>query len=684
MAYSANGSAFRVNTQTIANQDESDSAVLSSGGFVVVWEDDSEPLGNGNIKGQLYDASAHRVGSEFVVNTQTSGNQILPAVTGFGSGLFVATWTDGSGIGDGDLASVEGQIFDATGTKIGSEFVVNTQRTSTQAFSEIAPLTTGGFVITWSDAVGPNVKAQIYAANGTKLGGELTVDTEGYDFREPAAVAGLANGGFVIAFEQGNGVPGSGSTDSIKAQFFDATGAKIGREVLANTTTPSITGTPAIAALNDGHLVICWEQDIGEIEAQLFDANGSKVGTEFQVNTKTQFGQYQPSIAALADGGFVISWSDTKELLNGQIKAQVFDAAGAKAGGEFLVSPPSSFNQVESSIAGFPSGDFLVTWTDFSATLGDTSGSSVQAQLYQFVHTTTVHWMQSVSVGPHPAGWLPAAFADFTADGTSDVLWYNAGTTDAEAWKIANGNWAGSVDIGTHPAGYQIAGTGDFNHDGTSDVLWVNPASNATDIWLLNNGGWAGSTTIGTHPAGYQVAGVGDFNQDGTSDVLWYNPATQDTDIWLVNNGHWAGSSSIGIHPAGYQVAGTGDFNHDGTSDVLWVNPATNATDIWLVNNGHWAGSTTIGTHPAGYQISGVGDFNHDGTSDVVWYNPSTNDVDVWLVQNGHWIGSVDVGAHPAGSQLMGIGDFDHNGISDVMWRDANSNSVETWLLAYS
>ena len=49
---------------------------------------------------------------------------------------------------------------------------------------------------------------------------------------------------------------------------------------------------------------------------------------------------------------------------------------------------------------------------------------------------------------------------DFNGDGTSDVLWYNATTRDAEVWKISNGQWAGSVDVGTHPAGYQPAGSG--------------------------------------------------------------------------------------------------------------------------------------------------------------------------------------------------------------------------------
>jgi Ca2+-binding RTX toxin-like protein len=295
----------------------------------------------------------------------------------------------------------------------------------------------------------------------------------------------------------------------------------------------------------------------------------------------------------------------------------------------------------------------------------------------------TVHWMASIDVGVHPAGYAISGIGDFNHDGTKDVLWYNPATRDTDIWSLSNGHWAGSSTIGVHPAGYDIAGIGDFNNDGTGDVLWYNPATRDTDIWTLNNGHWAGSTTIGVHPAGYQIAGIGDFNHDGTSDVLWFNPATNDTDIWLVSNGHWMASTTIGVHPAGYQVAGIGDFNHDGTSDVLWVNPVTNDTDIWLLNNGHWAGSTTIGVHPAGYQVVGIGDFNQDGTSDVVWSGSSSNDIDVWLVNNGHWAGSAAIGSHAPGWSPL-VGDFDHNGTGDILWRETATNHVETWLTAYS
>jgi FG-GAP-like repeat len=684
VAYVPSGNAFRVNTQPTGDQEAADVAVLSNGGFVVVWED-NEVITNGRIKAQLYDALGHTVGSEFLVNTQTSSFQFRPAITALSGGGFVVAWSEASGLQTLNRVSVQAQVFDAAGNKIGSELLV-TQATSQsqQSFAALASLTSGGFVATWLDVEGKLVKAQIFDASGSRVGGELTVSTLGFHFGQPAAVAGLANGGFVIAFENGKGGFGSASTNSIKVQFFDAAGATVGGELLANTTPAGIQGTPDIAVLNDGHVVIVWREDFGGIKAQLFDTTGLKIGTEFQINTKPPFGQQDPSIAALSDGGFIVSWADLQQSGPSHINAQVFDAAGAKVGSEFVVTPPSSFSQINPAIIALHDGGLAVTWSDFNVTLGDTDPSSVQAQLYQFVYEPKVHWAASVVVGPHPAGWLPSGIGDFNNDATSDLAWYNASTGNLDIWKLSNGQWAGSADVGSHPAGYQPAGFGDFDHDGTADVIWFNQTTRNVDLWKLSNGQWAGSVDIGTHPAGWLPSGVGDFNGDGTSDILWYNASTRNAEIWKISNGQWAGSVDVGVHPAGHQPALTGDFNGDGTSDIAWYSPTTGDVDIWKIANGQWAGSVSVGAHPTGWQPLGAADFNLDGTSDIAWYNPATNNVDVWLIKNGQWAGSFNIGSHPAGAVAVGVGDFDHNGVGDIMWRDTATGHIENWMLAYS
>src|SRR5947208_1355150 len=82
------------------------------------------------------------------------------------------------------------------------------------------------------------------------------------------------------------------SSSSIKAQLFDASGAKIGGEVLVNTATASLQDEPAITALADGGFVVAWEDNSGtggdanstSVKAQLFNQDGTKRGGEFLVN----------------------------------------------------------------------------------------------------------------------------------------------------------------------------------------------------------------------------------------------------------------------------------------------------------------------------------------------------------------------------------------------------------------
>ena len=313
--------------------------------------------------------------------------------------------------------------------------------------------------------------------------------------------------------------------------------------------------------------------------------------------------------------------------------------------------------------------------------------------------TSTVHWIQSVDAGPHPAGWLPAGTGDFNGDGTADLAWFNSATGNLDIWKLSNGAWAGSSNVGSHPPGYRPVGFSDYNNDGTDDILWYNPTTRDVDLWKISNAQWAGSVNIGTHPAGYEPTLSGDFNGDGTSDILWYNSTTRAVDIWKIDsNGQWAGSVDVGTHPAGYTPALAGDFNGDGTSDVLWHNPTTGHVDIWKIQNGQWAGSVDVGPHPLGWKPLGAADFNLDGTTDIAWHNPTTNNIDIWLIKNGQWAASFDIGSHPPGTApggsvfplspqpvvAVGVGDFDHNGVADIMWQDAGSNRIDNWLLDYS
>ncbi len=399
------GGEFLVNTQTANDQRAPTITGLPNGGFVVSWYDESRTLGDASgasIKAQVFDAGGAKVGTEFLVNTQTEYFQSAPTITGLANGGFVVSWQDLSGtLGDPYGSSIKAQIFGAGGAKIGAEFLVNTKTFESQFDPTITGLANGGFVVSWQDYGGTPgessywiVKAQVFDGSGAKIGSEFLVNTQTASDKRAPTIAGLANGGFVVSWTDTSGTLGDTSGSSVKAQIFGAGGAKIGAEFLVNTQTANNQSVPTITGLANGGFVVSWEDHSGtlsdasgfSIKAQIFGADGARMGGEFLVNTQTANDQYVPTITGLANGGFVVSWTDGSGTLGdssaSSIKAQVFDAGGAKIGGEFLVNTQTVLAQYLPTITGLANGGFVVSWYDYGGTLGDASGTSVKAQIF--------------------------------------------------------------------------------------------------------------------------------------------------------------------------------------------------------------------------------------------------------------------------------------------------------------
>ena len=403
------GSEFLVNTETPGFQGRPTIASLTNGGFVVTWFDDSRTLGDSSessIKAQVFDANGLQVGNEFLVNTQTAGGQFAPTVTGLASGGFTIVWEDNSGtLGDSSFSSIKAQVFDATGVKVGGEFRVNTQTTNLQLEPIVAGLSNGGFVVTWQDCSGTlgdndrnSVKAQLFNPTGVKVGGEFLVNTQTAGAQGWQTITGLSNGGFVISWWDRSGTLGDSSDGSIKAQIFDASGVKVGGEFLVNTQTATEQGEPAVTGLSSGGFVVAWkdysntlgDDSYGSIKAQVFEASGVKIGGEFLVNTQTFHDQGTPTITGLSNGGFIVSWWDCSarnDNSDGSVKAQAFDALGAKVGGEFLVNTQTFKTSWYPTITGLSNGSFIVAWENQFPTA---ASSNVKAQIYSVNTNPTI------------------------------------------------------------------------------------------------------------------------------------------------------------------------------------------------------------------------------------------------------------------------------------------------------
>ena len=333
----------------------------------------------------------YTAGPEVRVNDTLDWAQTGPVVQALASGGFVVSWTDGSFAADGTGTAVKAQLFGADGSALGAEFVVNTSSSAGQEQPSVTDLASGGFVISWTDN-GSSIRAQMFDADGDKLGGEFFVSTTSSG-QFTSDIAGLADGGFVVAWLVNSASISDGSGMAVKLQRFDAAGNKLGGEIFANTTSAGDQNEATIVGLPNGGFVVTWTDRSGQggdsagssIKAQLFDAAGVKLGGEFLVNTATAANQTQPAIAVLASGQFVISWTDASrvggDISGSAVKAQIFAADGSRIGGEFLVNTVTSGSQLDSSVTALPGGGFAISWSDLAPGI-DNDAFLTRAQIF--------------------------------------------------------------------------------------------------------------------------------------------------------------------------------------------------------------------------------------------------------------------------------------------------------------
>ena len=387
------GAEILVNTETTGNQRISDVAALPGGGYVVTWTDSSglgtDTSGSG-VRAQLFDTLGNKVGVEFQVNSTLPGSQFNPSIVTLPSGRFVITWTDSSGLGgDSSSSAVKAQVFEANGTALGGEFLVNSVTAGSQALPQITELGNGGFVITWAD--GSNfsssrsydIKAQLFDGAGVRIGTEVLVNTTILGSQNQPGVVALSSGGFAIAWH--DTAPNMPYDHSVRFQIYGPTGAPVGSEQVVMSNLGDIS-TPIVMAPAGTGFVAIWgvgDSTVGlDIKGQLFSASGAKIGAAFPVNSTTAGDQVAADVEALPGGGFLVTWQGPSGVgVETNVYGQVFNSGGSKVGTEFVLSSVTDGNQNRARVDVLTSGDVVVTWSDTSGIGGDSDSSAVKAQI---------------------------------------------------------------------------------------------------------------------------------------------------------------------------------------------------------------------------------------------------------------------------------------------------------------
>ncbi|MCK6376254.1 MAG: PKD domain-containing protein, partial [Zoogloea sp.] len=342
--YLADGSAapdgeVQVNTSVYGNQYLPAVSQSADGGFIVAWYSDGERDGYYyDVFFQRYDAAGAPVGGETRANLPVSGDwysaQFEPSIAllNGADGDFVVSWTDNSADSSGYAVLV--QRFNADGSPDGSRIQVNTYIDNHQQQSSVAALEGGGFIVVWTssgqDTWGDGVYAQRFDASGNPLGSEFRVNYNVTSNQHRASVAGLANGGFVVSWDDDS---------SVWLQQYDSGGRPIDSQVVINDI--STETTPDIVATDDGGFLVAYQ-------GWRDTAHGGNNSTEVLVQ---RFSNTAPDVSDVSVSGFEDS---AVTLLDTLFAGGFSDVDGQSLAAIRILTLPASGNLTLNGLAVLP------------------------------------------------------------------------------------------------------------------------------------------------------------------------------------------------------------------------------------------------------------------------------------------------------------------------------------------
>ena len=341
---------FQVNTYTTNDQARPAVAMDAAGNFVAVWRSEVQKEGSRGIYGQRFDPDGQKFGSEFLVNTSIGANQQQPDVAMDAAGNFVVSWNASDGSDEGIWA----RRYNASGTPITGEFLVNTYTDGRQLRPSIGMNDSGDFAVAWArwnhSIHEWFVCGRAYNAVGSPLGTEFVISQLPHGSNIDVAMDN--SGDFAVAYHRNGDSNNRPLGYYVRMRQYNADTSPKG-DAVQLTDNVDHTLSPSIATAGNGDLVITWSD--GDIYAQRFDSSGNPVADAFVVNTTLAGSQYGPTVAMNDDGEAIIVWYD------GDIWGQAYSNEGL-VGGEFQINTYTLGDQRFPEIAMNDDGRFVTVW----------------------------------------------------------------------------------------------------------------------------------------------------------------------------------------------------------------------------------------------------------------------------------------------------------------------------------
>ncbi len=388
---------FLVNTYTTGPQSGRAAAMDSSGNFVIAWSSSEQDGSGSGIFGQRFDASGAPLGSEFQVNTYTTGSQAGPSVGMDPSGRFVVVWSSEH---DGSDRDVFAQRFDVDGSPLGSEFQVNEFTTGPQASADVAIDDQGNFIVVWQSGAifnGARIRGRRFDVSGSPLGSEFQASQLTLDGSIAPAVAMNGAGEFVASWRDVVVDNYGDFSFDVRYRPYDSSGAPLCGARLVAPGYGYFQGGHDVAMVPSGDSLVTWSKFSTEHSYDVWVRRYhgcNPVSSGMRVNTYTDESQSSPTVVADAAGNYIVAWNSPQDGSESGIFAQRFDGDDNPVGTEYQVNTFTTDDQLSPVTAMNGNGSLVVTWSSYGQ---DGSGWGVYARGPDAISGT------ALSVDIHPS-----------------------------------------------------------------------------------------------------------------------------------------------------------------------------------------------------------------------------------------------------------------------------------------
>jgi len=333
-------------------------ATLADGTATVAWLAAGD-TGGAQLFVRGYDDTASAAYDPTQVSAAVAGAEGT-ALAALSDGRFVTAWAE--------PGEIRARLVAGSGAPSGDSFQVSVNAVLVPLEPAAAGLADGSFLIAWTagtQAGNRLVFLQRFTADGGKLDEETALAFAAGEQAEPA-LAALPGGGFVGVF---TGAAPQDEDSGVFCRVFGASGAALGSALLVNEATAGLQHSPAVAALADGRFVVAWESDPGDggptlVLMRRFDADGAASDGEAFVSEDFSLDQGAPAVGSTGSGGFAVAWhAGNLSIFPGfGIYARAFDAMGAPFGPETTLTDDFVEEPSLPAVAAFPHGGFIVFW----------------------------------------------------------------------------------------------------------------------------------------------------------------------------------------------------------------------------------------------------------------------------------------------------------------------------------